>query len=266
MKLVTLVEASEATAATSSRTAKIATLAAVFRQVSLADVSVAVGFLRGRPRQGKIGTGWATLQSVDVAAADEPSLTLVDVDTALSELEELSGEGVEARRRDALGALLARATDAEQLFLRRLLVSELRQGALEGIVTNAVAVGAGVSPKLLRRALMLTGDLGETAEIALDAGEQGLSEVGLRLLRPLKPMLAAGADTVEAAIEEFGEAFVEWKLDGARIQVHRRGGDVRIYTRMKLSSRRCGAPGLPVRCEDFVGAFLLFDEGSFLIA
>ena len=158
-------------------------------------------------------------------------MTLVDVDTALSELEELSGEGVEARRRDALGALLARATDAEQLFLRRLLVSELRQGALEGIVTNAVAVGAGVSPKLLRRALMLTGDLGETAEIALDAGEQGLSEVGLRLLRPLKPMLAAGADTVEAAIEEFGEAFVEWKLDGARIQVHRRGGDVRIYTR-----------------------------------
>ena len=231
MKLVTLVEASEATAATPSRTEKIEALAAVFREVSLAEAAVAVGFLRGRPRQGKIGTGWATLQSVDIAPVGEPSLTLGDVDTALSELEELAGEGVETRRRDALGALLARSTEKEQLFLRRLLVGELRQGALEGIVTNAVARGAGVSTTLLRRALMLTGDLGETAEIALSAGEQGLGEIGLRLLRPLKPMLAAGVETVEAAIEELGEAFVEWKLDGARIQVHRRGGEVRIYTR-----------------------------------
>ncbi len=231
MQLATLVAASEATASTRKRTEKIGSLAGVFRDVDVTEAAIAVGFLRGRPRQGKIGTGWAALRDLDVRPAGEPALTLVEADSTLTALDEMSGQGVEARRRETLEELFARATEAEQLFLRRLLVGELRQGALEGVVTDAVAKGAGVPPALVRRALMLTGDLGETAEIALREGEAGLSSVALRVLRPLKPMLAASAETVEAAIEELGEAFVEWKLDGARIQVHRRADETRVYTR-----------------------------------
>ncbi|MGI9658821.1 MAG: ATP-dependent DNA ligase [Gaiellaceae bacterium] len=231
MQLATLVEASETTAATRKRTEKIEALASVLRTVDPSEAAIAVGYLRGRPRQGKVGAGWATLKAVNVDPSPKPSLTLVEVDAALGRLSEMSGAGVESRRRDELSALLSRATDSEQRFLRLLLLGELRQGALEGIVTDAVAKGAGVPQTVLRRAAMLTGDLGHTAQIALEKGEGGLRALGLELLRPLKPMLAASAETVEAAIDELGEAFVEWKLDGARIQVHRSGQDVRIFTR-----------------------------------
>jgi DNA ligase-1 len=231
MRFETLVDASETTAATSKRTEKIQVLAGVFCAVDANEAVIAAGFLRGRPRQGKVGAGWATLQAVDVDAAGQPTLTLAEVDATLGSLAEMSGPGVESRRRDELSSLLARATESEQRFLRRLLVGELRQGALEGIVADAVAKGTGVSQAAVRRAVMLTGDLGHTAQIALTRGEEGLMALGLELLRPLKPMLATSADTVEAAIGELGRAFVEWKLDGARIQVHRRGEEVRVYTR-----------------------------------
>ena len=257
MELSTLVAASEKTASTSKRTEKIDALAAVFRDVGVDEAAIAAGYLRGRPPQGKIGTGWATLQAVEVAAAERATLTLAEVDAALSELADLSGVGVESRRRDQLASLLSRATDAEQRFLRRLLVGELRQGALEGVVTDAVAKGAGVSRAAARRGAMLTGDLGQTAEIALARGESGLGALGLELLRPLKPMLAASAEGVEAAVEEFGEAFVEWKLDGVRIQVHRRGAEVRIYTR--------NLNDVTARLPEVVGAALDLAADTFVL-
>ena len=231
MKLEQLVAASEATAATRKRSLKIETLAAVFAEAGAAEAPIAAGFLCGRPRQGKIGIGWAGVRDVEVEPATSASLTLVEVDERLSELAGLAGAGVEARRRECLGALLARASAAEQRFLRRLLTGELRQGALEGVVTDAVAVAAGAPKAAVRRALMLTGDLGETARIALGEGATALEAVGLRLLRGLKPMLAASAESVEEAIGELGRAFVEWKLDGVRVQAHRHGDEVRIYTR-----------------------------------
>ena len=231
VKLSRLVQASEATASTRRRSAKTEALAAVFGEIDVEEAAIAVGLLRGRPRQGKLGVGWAILQGVEAVAAPVSTLTLADLDAALARLAELSGAGVEERRREQLRTLLSSATAAEQLFIRRLLVGELRQGALEGLVTDAVAAGAGVGTAAVRRALMLTGDLGETARIALAQGEEGLEDVSLRLMRPLKPMLATSAERVEAVIEELGSAFVEWKLDGVRIQVHRRGDDVRIYTR-----------------------------------
>ena len=228
VKLARLVEASEATASTRKRSLKIEALAEVFREVELDDAAIAVGLLRGRPRQGKIGVGWATLEGVEAEPTAEPSLTIGELDAALDELAQLSGAGVEKRRRQQLAGLLGVATEAEQEFIRRLLIGELRQGALEGLVTDAVADGADVAHERVRRALMLTGDLGETARIAVAEGDEGLRAVSLQLLRPLKPMLAASSESVEAAIVELGEAFVEWKLDGARIQAHRLGEEVRI--------------------------------------
>ena len=142
-----------------------------------------------------------------------------------------TGSGSAAARRGLLEGLLGRATKREADFVRRLLTGELRQGALAGLMIDAVAKAAGVPPALARRALMLSGDLPRTAEIALVDGEEGLRAVGFELFRPVLPMLASTAETVADAVASFERASVEWKLDGIRIQIHRRGDDVRIYTR-----------------------------------
>ena len=142
-----------------------------------------------------------------------------------------SGPGSTGRRTGLIERFLARATPAEAGFLRRLLVGELRQGAGEGIVVEAVARAAEVPSAAVRRALMLSGDLGEVAETAMTGGRAGLEAVGLELFRPIRPMLASTAPSAEDAVSEMGRVSVEWKLDGIRVQVHRRGDTVRIWTR-----------------------------------
>lgn len=226
-----VVRTSQAVAQTPKRSAKVAALTELLRRCRPADVAVVVGFLTGEPRQGRIGVGWAAVTGVTAAPAAEPSLAVADVDRALTELEAATGPGSATARHALLSALFARATSDEQAFLRRLLVGELRQGALAGIMTDAVARAAGVGPGAVRRATMLGGDLGEAAEIALASGEDGLAGVRMQLLRPVEPMLAGSSPTVAAALAETGPASVEWKLDGARIQVHRRGEQVRVCTR-----------------------------------
>jgi DNA ligase-1 len=141
------------------------------------------------------------------------------------------GSGSVARKVALLRSLLDRATPQEQDFLLRLCFGELRQGALEGVMLDAVARAFAVEPRLLRRAHMLTGDLARAALVAAGSGSAGLSEIGVRLFRPLEPMLASAADTVEEPLARHGRTILEWKLDGARIQVHREGGDVRVFTR-----------------------------------
>jgi DNA ligase-1 len=178
---------------------------------------------------------------VEPAAA--PSLTVEDLDRLITEVEGATGSGSAAGRRDLLAALLGRATEPEAAFIRRLFTGELRQGALAGLMADAVAKAAGVRPEPVRRALMLSGDLPATATIALSQGEAGLEAVGFELFRPVQPMLAATAPSVEEAVEELGEVSVEWKLDGIRIQIHRRGDDVRVYTR-NLNEITAALPGV----------------------
>jgi DNA ligase-1 len=232
MRLAELVATSEAVAATSARGAKQSALAALFARLAPDEVEIAVGFLTGEPRQGRLGVGWRTLESArPPAAAQAPSLELRDADQVLEELASLSGPGSGGRRLDLLRSLLARATAAEQDFLARLLRGELRQGALEGVLLEAVAKAAGLPAAELRAAAMRGGSLRAVAGAALAGGSAALAQFRLALMTPLQPMLAQTADDVADALARLGRAAFEWKLDGARVQLHRDGDAVRVFTR-----------------------------------
>jgi len=229
--LADLVATSEAVTATSARTAKVQALADLLRRLAPTEIEPAVGFLTGELRQGRVGVGWATVAGRATRPAEVPTLTVAELDATLDHLLGLHGPGSAGTRAEVLDDLLGRATAAEDGFLRRLLVGELRQGALEGVMIEAVAAAAGVPAAAVRRAHMLAGRLGPTAVTALTGGVPALAAVGLELLRPVRPMLASTAPDVAAAVAELGRVSVEWKLDGARIQVHRSGDAVAVYTR-----------------------------------
>ena len=230
-RLARVVDTAVAVAATSKRTEKKAALAELFRTLEPEEIDVVVGFLVGEVRQGRIGIGWATIRDLDVAPSPTPSIEIGEVDTVVTELQGTTGPGSQAARAAQLQALFRRATATEADFLSRLFVGEMRTGALAGVVTDAIAAASGVKLAAVRRAAMLAGDLGTVARLALVDGADAIAAVGLEPLRAVQPMLASTSESVAAAIEEIGEASVEWKLDGARIQVHRAGADVRIYTR-----------------------------------
>ena len=238
-----VVTVSAEVAGTSSRSRKIAVLADLLRALEPDEVAPAVGFLSGAPRQGRVGVGYSTIYRIDGACAPQPSLTIHDLDRAIVAVQELTGSGSAGRRKELLSQLLARATEQEADFIRRLFTGELRQGALAGLMVDATAKAAGVPGDLTRRALMLSGDLPRTAELALTEGGEGLRGVGFELFRPIFPMLASTAETVGGAVASFERASVEWKLDGIRIQIHRRGDDVRIYTR-NLNEITQALPGI----------------------
>jgi ATP-dependent DNA ligase I len=241
--LLDVVTASSEIAGTSSRSRKVAILAALLQRLDANEVAICVGLLSGVPRQGRVGIGYSTVYGEQRAPASAASLTVGDVDRAISEIEAARGRGSGARRKELIGALLGLATKEEGDFVSRLLTGELRQGALGGLMADAVAKAAGVPGELARRALMLSGDLTRTAEIAMAEGEQGLREVGFEIFRPILPMLASTAATVSDALAGFERASVEWKLDGIRIQIHRRGDEVRIYTR-NLNEITSALPGI----------------------
>jgi DNA ligase-1 len=226
------VEASARVSATAAKLEKVHHLAAAMRGLAAPEARVAVAYLSGELPQGRIGIGPAAIRAAwpDRAAA-EPVLALLAVDAAFETMTAVAGRGSTGQRARLLHALLADATQAEQDFLARLLFGELRQGAQEGVMLEAVAKAAGVRPAEVRRAYMLAGDLPAVAGAALADGSAGLAAFGLRLFRPLQPMLAQSADGVGEALERLGSAGFEYKLDGARVQVHRQGDDVRVYTR-----------------------------------
>jgi len=226
-----VVAAATAVAATSKRTEKRDVLAALLRSLAPGDVVPVVGFLLGEARQGRIGVGWVAIRDLDCPPADEPSLTVGEVDAALDVLAATTGAGSQAERRRTLVELFGRATADEADLLGRLFVGDMRTGALAGVVTDAVAAASGIPAEAVRRAAMFAGDLAAVARTALVEGPEAVAAIGLRPLRAVQPMLASTSESVAAAIAEVGEASVEWKLDGARIQVHRAGHDVRIYTR-----------------------------------
>lgn len=216
---------------TSSRTAKVAALAALLRQLGPREVAPAVGFLSGIARQGRIGLGWASAAAFQPAKASSPSLTIDDIDQAMTEIQATTGTGSAARRAAMITRITDLATPEEASFITRLLVGELRQGALGGLMIDAIAKASEMNIDLVRRAWMLSGDLNETARVALVEGEAGLSAIGLRLFTPVHPMLASGAEDPADALGGFTQASVEAKLDGIRIQVHLSDDEVRVYTR-----------------------------------
>lgn len=229
MQLAELVRTGREVAATASRLEKVALLADLLRALAREEVETAVAFLGGEPRQGRLGVGWKLAREALGVPAAEPSLALLEVDRAFEALAGLSGKGSAAARRERLGALFARATADEQDFLLRLLQGELRQGALEGVLVEAVAAAAGMLAERVRRAAMLGGALRAVAVEALSGGD--LARFRLELLRPVQPMLAQSAASVAEALERLERAALEWKLDGARVQVHRADDAVRVFSR-----------------------------------
>jgi ATP-dependent DNA ligase I len=242
--LCEIAEVSRAVAATSARLAKIETLAGALRAAGPLEVPIAVAYLSGELPQRQIGVGWAALRGVSgggppgqaprdaFAPADVPSLTLSDVNSGFDAIGAVSGKGSAAARKALVGELFGRATADEQRFLVGLLSGELRQGALEGVMTEAVARAAGVPVAEVRRAMMLRGSLGAVAAAALSGGSEALAAFGLEVGRPVRPMLAASAPSIADALAKAGTpAAVEWKLDGIRIQAHLSGGTVRLFTR-----------------------------------
>jgi len=260
-------ETSAAVAASSARLAKVERLAACLRRLEPGEVRPAVAFLSGELRQRQIGVGWAALRDApDPAAA--PSLTVASTDAAFERIGRLAGPGSQAERRRLVAELFGRATAAEQRFLIGLLSGELRQGALEGVMVEAIARAAGVAGAEVRRALMLRGALGPVAEVALAGGVPGLRQFHLEVGRPLQPMLASTAPTIEAAMEKVGEAAVEWKLDGARVQVHRAGTEVAVFTRTldditaRVPEVVAATLALPVRAAVFDGELIALQPGG----
>jgi len=232
MNLNDLVLTSKLVAETSGRLEKIALLASLLKRLAPNEVPIAVGFLTGWPRQGKLGVGWASVaEARPTAAASDPTLDLTEVDRLFSEIQSVRGQRSSTERKRLLADLLARATADEQSFLGALAIGEVRQGALDGVLTEAVARASGLPAERVRRAAMLAGDLGTVAEAVLAEGDVGLARYALQLFRPVQPMLADSAPNVTDALAELGTAVLEWKLDGARIQVHREGDRVAVYTR-----------------------------------
>jgi DNA ligase-1 len=218
-------------AETSARLRKIEALAVCLRRLRPAEIPVAVAYLSGVLPHPPIGVGWATLRDLSSSDTQGPGVELLEVDATLRRIGETTGAGSQAARRSELAGLFGRATERERRFLSRLLVGELRQGALEGVMVEAVARAAEVASADVRRALMLSGDLGLVATAAIAEGREGLGRFRLSVLRPVQPMLAQTAEDLGQALERVSPAAVEWKLDGARIQVHRLGGEVRAFTR-----------------------------------
>jgi DNA ligase-1 len=231
LPLSDVARASAEVGSTSSRLAKIARLADVLRAAGPGEVAIVVSWLSGDLPQRQIGVGWASLRTLP-SAAPAPSLTVAAVDATFTEIKSVSGTGSQARRADLLARLFGTATETEQTFLRRLLGGELRQGALTGVMAEAVARAADVPAAGVRRAAMLGGDLARVAADALSGGAAALAQYRLAVGRPVGPMLAQTATSVGDALDKLGgEAVFEAKLDGARVQIHRRGDDVSIYTR-----------------------------------
>lgn len=268
--LANLVATSQRVAATSGRLAKIRELAAFLRGLAPEEIETGAHYLSGEIQQGRIGIGYATLRS---AAGEIPAgsgqLILAEVDAALTDLAAIRGTGSTAKRAAALANLFSRATRDEQQFLLRLLAGEVRQGALAGVMVDAIAAAAAMEVAPVRRAAMYSKSLGAVARVALLEGEKGLAGFHLQLFSPVSPMLAQTAADVDEALDTLkGEVAFEWKMDGARIQVHKVGAEVRIYTR-NLNEVTEAIPeiveqvrALPVRTVVLDGEAIAFDAAE----
>ncbi|HEY8729062.1 MAG TPA: ATP-dependent DNA ligase [Acidothermaceae bacterium] len=231
MLLADLVAVSGAVAATRSRSAKVALIAACLRAAHPAEREIAAAYLSGELRQRRTGIGWSALRDLATNSAG-PSLALIEVDAAFSRIAAQTGAGSQNRRRAELVALFESAsTEAERRFLAALVAGELRQGALDGVMVDAIANAAEVPLADVRRAFMLRGSLWAVAAIALTDGLDGLRAITFEVNRPVQPMLARSAPSIVEALAQISPAALEWKIDGIRVQMHRDGTTTRVFTR-----------------------------------
>ncbi|GAA4925807.1 ATP-dependent DNA ligase [Actinoplanes utahensis] len=268
MRFLDIAATSAAVSATSGRKAKIELLAGALRGLDPGEIVPGAAYLAGELRQRQTGVGWAALRERP-APATEPTLTVAAVDTAIGEISTVAGAGSQARRKHLLGALFSAATEPEQRLLLGLFGGELRQGAQAGLLAEAIAVAAGVPATVVRRALLLSGDLKLVAATALTGGAPALAEIQLRVGTPLSPMLASSAPDVAAALVATGTpAIVDVKLDGIRIQVHRSGDDVAVFTRSldditaRLPEVVAAVRALPLREAVLDGEAMLLDASG----
>ncbi len=258
MQLQELVATSDAVAATRSRARKIAVLSDMIRALGPADRALAVAYLTGAVPQGRIGIGYAAIGAIDVPAASTPSLRLQDVDACLAALAATTGSGSRQRRDATLTTLYERATAPEQAFLGRLVLGEMRHGALDGVMVAAVAHAGGVELASVRRAYMLSDDLAAVTEAALAGGERALAGFRLEVLRPVQPMLASTAADVAAAMHGEREVVADAKIDGARVQLHRAGARVAVYSR-SLRDITAEVPGIVAAARTLAAGSVILD-------
>lgn len=255
--LADLARTSARVAETPGRLAKVAELASCLKRLEPAEIEIAVPALSGELRQGRLALGYAALKEAQGAPAESPSLTLRDLDAAFDQLKGVKGKGAAQRRASSLRALFGKATLEEQDFLLRLVLGELRQGALEGVLSDAIASAAGLPAAEVRRAAAFAGGYALVAQAAIAEGATGLARFSVRPMRPVLPMLAQPAQDAEAALAAIHPALLEWKLDGARVQVHRSGAEVRVFTR-SLKEVTASVP-------EVVDAALAGPEGSLIL-
>ncbi|MDO0916929.1 ATP-dependent DNA ligase [Streptomyces sp. DT2A-34] len=267
MLLTRLAQVSQDVAATSARSRKIALLAELFRDAEADDVPIVIPYLAGRLPQGRLGIGWKVL-SRPAAPAAEPTLTVREVDARLTELGKVSGTGSQAERARLVGELMGTATEDEQRFLLGLITGEVRQGALDAVAVEGLAQATDAPSADVRRAVMLAGSLQTVAQALLSEGPAALARFRLTVGRPVLPMLAHTASAVAEAVDKLGACAVEEKLDGIRVQVHRDGDTVRIYTRTldDITDRlpELTATALELRGERFIldGEVIAFDDAG----
>ena len=267
MLLDRLVVASQAVSATRSRRQKTGLLSQVLSETACAEVGLAAAYLVGMLPQGRIGLGYAAIRE---ATADPspaaPQLSLAEVDRRFAEMTEASGPGSIKKKRELFAALLSSATEGERAFLKRLVLGELRQGALDGIMVEAVANAFDISSTRVRRATMLAGDVSTVAAAIAKEGPRGLERFALSVFSPVLPMLAHPAEDAEAALARLGTASFEVKVDGARVQAHKDGNDVRLFSRRlndvtgRIPEVADAVRGLPVRRAILDGEAIALDH------
>ncbi len=263
MKLQELADLSAQVTRDSGRLAKIGHLAECLRRLEPGEIPIAVAYLCGELPQGKIGIGWSMLKA---ALAGRPSenanLTLADTDACFEDVRRTTGPGSGRRRAEILAGLLGRASETEREFLQRLVMGEMRHGALEGVMMEAVARASGLPSRAVRRAYFVNGCLGHVASVALGRGETGLDGFKLTPGRPILPALAQPCDDVADALRQLGTAALEYKMDGARVQVHKVGSEVAVFTR----GLRDVAPAVPelVECVSALGVREVILDGEVL--
>ena len=258
MNLSRLAKASSAVAATRSRRAKVRLLAQCLLELPTPDIACGASYLTGELPQGRIGLGPSIVRAVRSEPASRTELTVSQTHAALQDIANTRGAGARDRRRRLLASLLSAADDPTQDFLRRLILGELRQGALSGLMTEAIAEAAGQPIAAVRKAVMFSGDLPRVAEQAILAGGTGLARFGFELFRPLQAMLAQPADSPGAALSRLGEASLEYKLDGARVQIHKLDDEVRVFSR-QLNEVTASVPEIVERVRSLPAGSLVLD-------
>jgi DNA ligase-1 len=231
MLLAKIVTASRQVSETAKRLEKTALLANLLKQLLPEEIEPAVAFLSGSLRQGRMGIGYATLHAAMPEPAAAASFEILQLDRLFDQLAGVKGSGAEQRKRFLLSEIFHHATREEQEFLLRLMGGELRQGALEGVMLEALAKATNLPAERIRRAAMMAGGSTAIAQAVFEKGEAGLAEFDIQLFRPVQPMLAQSSEDVAEALAELGEASLEYKLDGARVQVHKSQDRIAVFSR-----------------------------------